>query len=59
MPKIHRDGLMFTWITKDHEIHVGFTRVGHGKCNVCGARIPTGNNICDECFNKHKDISKK
>ena len=56
---IHREGLLFKWITQDHEITFGFKRVLHGKCSVCGKRIPTGNNICDECFEKKKKISKK
>jgi hypothetical protein len=59
MPKVHREGLLFKWITKDHEITLGFKRVGHGHCSVCGKRIPPGNNICDECFKKEKKISKK
>ena len=59
MPKVHREGLLFKWITKDHEITVGFQRVGHGKCSMCGKRIPAGNTICDDCFNKDKQISKK
>ena len=50
--QIHREGLLFKWITKDYEIVVGFKRVGHGYCRVCGKRIPAGNNICDECFEK-------
>jgi len=59
MSQIHRERLMFKWITKDHEIVVGFKKVGHGKCSVCGRRIPTGNTICDECFKKQKEFSKK
>ena len=59
MSEIHREGLMFQWITKDHKIVVGFKSVNRGKCSVCGRRIPSGNTICDECFNKEKDISKK
>ena len=57
--KIHREGLMFNWITKHHEIIVGFKRVYRGKCSVCGKRIPYGNTICNECFKKDKKISKK
>lgn len=56
---IHRDKLMFRWITKNHEIVVGFKSVKYGRCSVCGKRIPLGNTICDECFQKGKDISKK
>ena len=59
MSRIHREGLMFNWITKDHEITVGFKRVGHSKCNICGKRIPSGNTICDICFEKEKNVSKK
>ena len=57
--QIHREGLLFKWITKDYEIIVGFKRVGHGYCRVCGKRIPAGSNICDKCFEKEKKISKK
>ena len=59
MSQIHREGLLFKWITKDHEIVLGFKHIGHGKCNVCGKRIPKGNTICDTCFEKEKKISKK
>jgi len=57
--RIHRDQLMFKWITKDHEIIIGFKHVRHGKCSVCGKRVPMGNTICDECFEKDKKISKR
>ncbi len=57
--QIHREGLMFNWITKDHEIVVGFRHVARGKCSICGRRVPSGNTICDECFKKDKKISKK
>ena len=57
--QIHRDGLMFSWITKDYEIVVGFNRIFRGKCSECGKRILSGNTICDECFKKDKKISKK
>lgn len=59
MSKIHREGLVFRWITKDYEIIVGFKRTKHGKCERCGKRVPAGNNICDECFKKEKELSKK
>lgn len=59
MSDIHREGLMFKWSSKDHEITVGFKRVEHGKCNVCGKKIPTGDTICNICFEKEKKISKK
>jgi len=59
MSQIHREGLMFKWTTKDHEITVGFRTIGHGKCSVCGKRIPRGNTICDKCFEKQKKVSKK
>ncbi|EMR74104.1 hypothetical protein MBGDN05_00066 [Thermoplasmatales archaeon SCGC AB-539-N05] len=57
--RIQRDKLMFRWFTKNHEIVVGFKHVQYGKCNVCGKRIPSGNTMCDECFNKVKHVSKK
>ena len=57
--KIHREGLSFEWSTKNHEILVGFKRVGHGHCEKCGKMIPKGNNICDICFEKEKKVSKK
>jgi len=57
--KIHREGLSFKWSTKNHEILVGFKKVEHGKCSICGKRIPFGNTICDECFEKEKKVSKK
>jgi len=59
MAQIHREGLMFNWITKEYEIIVGFKRTYRGKCSVCGKSIPSGNTICDECFKKDKKISKK
>lgn len=59
MSRIHREGLMFKWITKGHEITVGFRKVARSKCSVCGRRIPSGNTMCDECFEKEKKISKK
>ncbi len=59
MSQIHREDLTFKWITKDHEITVGFKRVGHGKCSICGTRIPRGNTICDKCFEQEKNVSKK
>jgi len=57
--RIHRDRLMFRWITKNHEIVVGFKRMKYGKCTTCGKDIPPGNSLCDECFEKEKGISKK
>jgi len=59
MTQIHREGLLFKWITKDHHIVFGFKRVGHNKCSVCGKGVPKGNTICDSCFKKEKSISKK
>ena len=44
---------------KKHEIVAGFKNVKHGKCSVCGKRIPLGNTLCDDCFEKDKDVSKK
>jgi len=57
--RIHRDKLMFTWFTKDHEIMVGFKTVRHATCQKCGKSIPSGNTLCDACFAKDKDVSKK
>ena len=57
--KIHRNRLMFRWITKNHEIVAGFKRVKHSECSTCGKRNPWGNTHCDECFEKDKDISRK
>ncbi len=57
--KIHREKLLFNWITKDHEIVIGFKRVKHGKCSKCGKTITSGNTLCNECFEKDKKISKK
>ncbi len=57
--KVHREGLMFKWISKHHEIVVGFKRVLRGKCSICSKMIPTGNTLCDDCFQKEKKISKK
>ncbi|MDH7507528.1 MAG: hypothetical protein QHH15_07085 [Candidatus Thermoplasmatota archaeon] len=59
MPRIHREGLMFKWNSKNYEIVVGFKRVNRSKCKICGKMIPAGNNICNECFEKEKKISKK
>jgi len=59
MSKIHREGLTFKWTTKDHAITVGFKRVRHGKCSVCGKSVPRGNTICDKCFEQEKKVSKK
>ena len=57
--KIHRDQLLFKWITENHEIVVGFRRVKHNKCQICGKRIPYNETICDECFKKVKKVSDK
>jgi len=57
--RIRRKGLVFNWITKDYEIVVGFKRTGHDYCKICGKRIPSGSNICDECFKKEKKMSNK
>ena len=57
--KVHREGLMFNWITKEHDIVVGFKRTFRGKCSECGKMIPAGNTICDGCFEKEKKISKR
>lgn len=57
--RIYREKLLFKWITKNHEIVVGFKGVKRGKCSKCGKVIPYGSNICDDCFMKDKEISKK
>jgi predicted amidophosphoribosyltransferase len=57
--RIHRDNLIFRWITKNHEIVVGFKSVKYGRCSLCGKKTSLDSNICDECFDKGKDISKK
>ncbi len=59
MVRVHRDNLIFRWITKNHEIVVGFKGIQHNKCVLCGNVVPLGNTICDVCFKKSKDISKK
>ena len=59
MSGIHREGLMFQWSSKNYEIVIGFKRVEHSTCSVCGKRIPAGNTICNKCFEKEKEISKK
>jgi len=56
---VHREKLMFTWNTNNHEIKVGIKKVLQGKCKICGKPIKKGNTICDECFKKEKEISKK
>lgn len=50
---------MFKWITKDHEIAVGFKHIGHGKCSICNAHTSKGSTICDKCFEQEKKVSKK
>jgi NMD protein affecting ribosome stability and mRNA decay len=50
---------MFQWITKNHEIVVGFKRVRYGICSKCGKNIPEGNTVCDACFAQEKTVSKK
>ena len=57
--RIHREKFMFQWITKNHEIVVGFKSVRRSKCSKCSKAIPYGSNICDECFMEEKKISKK
>ncbi len=57
--RIHRDKLMFHWITKHHEIVVGFKQVRYGNCRLCGKNIPEEESLCDLCFSKSKDVSKK
>ncbi len=57
--RIHRERLMFRWITKNHEIVVGFKHMKYNTCTKCGKDIPQGNSLCDKCFEKSKAISKK
>ncbi|MBN1860898.1 MAG: hypothetical protein JW840_05500 [Candidatus Thermoplasmatota archaeon] len=57
--RIHRDNLMFHWITKHHEIVVGFKQIWHGACRLCGKSIPEGDSLCDACFAQNKAVSKK
>ena len=57
--RIHRDKLMFHWISKHHEIVVGFKRVRYGTCRSCGKSIREGDSLCDECFAKSKEVSTK
>ncbi len=59
MSGIHREGLMFKWSSRNYEIVFGFKRVDHSICSICGKRIPAGNTICNKCFEKEKEISKK
>jgi len=57
--RIHRNKLMFHWITKHHEIVVGFKQARYGTCSKCGKSITEGDSLCDACFAKDKDVSKK
>ncbi len=57
--RIHREKMLFTWFTQNHEIVVGFKTVQHGICQQCGKNIPSGNTLCDACFAKDKEISTK
>ena len=57
--RIHRDNMLFKWITENHEAVIGFKSINRNKCSKCGRPIPSGNNICDECFEKTKNISEK
>jgi hypothetical protein len=50
---------MFRWVTKNHEIVTGISRVKHNKCKSCGETIPKGNTLCDVCFEKEKEVSQK
>lgn len=50
---------MFHWITKNHEIVVGFITRRHGVCEKCGKRIPAGDTLCDQCFALDKEVSTK
>jgi len=57
--RIHRDKLMFHWITKNHEIVAGFRRVRYGTCSKCGKSISEDETLCDACFAREKAVSKK
>jgi predicted amidophosphoribosyltransferase len=57
--RIHRDKLMFHWITEHHEIVAGFKRARYGTCSQCGKTISEGDSLCDTCFGKEKEVSKK
>ena len=57
--RIHRKNLMFRWVTKNHEIVAGINKVKHNKCSSCGQTISKGNSLCDDCFEKEKEVSKK
>ena len=57
--KVHRDKLMFSWITQNHKLVMGFERFKHSTCSNCGKRIKTGNTLCDDCFVEQKQVSKK
>jgi len=57
--RIHRNKLMFHWITKHHEIVVGFKQARYGTCRKCGKTIFEGDSLCDACFAKDKEISEK
>jgi len=50
---------MFHWITKHHEIVVGFKQARYGTCRKCGKTIFEGDSLCDTCFAKDKEISEK
>ncbi len=50
---------MFHWITKHHEIVVGFITKRYGKCEKCGKSIPEGETMCDQCFARDKEVSAK
>lgn len=57
--RIHRDRLMFHWITKNHEIVIGLKRARYGTCRNCGKSISEGESLCDTCFAQEKSLSKK
>ena len=57
--RIHREKLLFTWFTKNHEIIIGFKQAKRGTCTKCKKSIPLGNSLCDDCFKKGKEISEK
>jgi hypothetical protein len=50
---------MFYWITKHHEIVVGFKQVHYSICRKYGKCISEGDSLCDARFSKDRNFSKK
>jgi hypothetical protein len=59
MSKIHRENLLFKWMTRNYEITFGFKKVPHERCTKCGRPVPRGSNLCDDCFEEMKKYSSK